>query len=234
MLVICNGAFKSGSTWLMQIVQAMEIYRPIPNECSNEKWANPSIRDDAFEDFFASDIYRKDNFYCKQHWFDHEKYRKLTSDPHIRVLNISRDLRDVLVSRYFHDLRNGVTNAASVEDYFNNEKGDVRLRKYMEYQHFWHSRGVNAPFVCRYEDLHSKFENEVERIAAFLGIELSNERIAYIKDKTAFSAQKETGEGKFFRKEIVGDWRNHIKDETVKKIAEMAVSTSYPFLESFE
>jgi hypothetical protein len=228
MLVICNGAFKSGSTWISQIVAAHGRWAAIPECYQNPKWTNPSISDDAHQTFFENEAFDNNDYFCKQHWPASEKYLGILENPNCKMLNIKRDLRDVLVSRYFHDVRGGVSNADSVVEYYYKDKGKVKLQHIIDYHKKWHKTNGNlSPFLCSYENLLVDFRSEAEKIFAYLETETSEKEIMRIQKATAFSSKKSTGEGQFFRKGESGDWVNHLNDEVVEDIDEMAKSLGY-------
>ena len=229
MLVVCNGSMKSGSTWLMEIVAAHGRWQPVPDEYRNQRWHNPSVDLDAVDRFFADKIYREQDVYCKQHWEKEQKYRDLLLDPDIKMINIVRDIRDVLVSRYFHDQRTGLVTADNIEDYYFADKGRIRLRKYMTYHVFWHGSGEGPePYLCHYERLHSDFNDEAGGLFRYLGSPLTEEELNCISEKTAFENIPASGEGRFFRKGKAGDWINYVNDRMIEDIARLAEEFSYP------
>ena len=76
--------------------------------------------------------------------------------------------------------------------------------------------------LVRYEDLKNDQEKEIRRMFAFAGIDDSTKLCRAISEITDFKYLKVTGSGKFNRKGIIGDWKNHFtkKDiELFKKIA---------------
>jgi hypothetical protein len=87
--------------------------------------------------------------------------------------------------------------------------------------------------IVKYEDLVQKTELEFSRILNFLkkidGIKIDNEKLKMTIDETSFQNlrknEKEKGfneatkHGVFFRKGIVGDWKNNL-DDTIYKALE--------------
>jgi hypothetical protein len=197
---------KSGSTWITQIVAAHGKWTPIPKDYRNEKWFNPSLPDGKFSEFFNAQEFVLNQWFCKQHWHHDEKFINLLYDNSVRIVNIVRDLRDVLVSRYFHDSRLGNTSVDNVPEYYFEDHGRARLRGYIEYHWFWHnSRREKQPYLCVFENLIADFGSEVHGLFEFLDQPLSQEEISRIQDKTSFKNKRVTGEGNFFRKGVVGD-----------------------------
>lgn len=228
MLIVCNGAMKSGSTWVTQIVEAHGRWAPIPQEFRNEKWFNPSICPEKYDAFFKQRAYASSDWFCKQHWAREDRFLKLLEDDDVAVVNIVRDLRDVIVSFYFHDQRIGRTEAQSFLDYYFTD-GRKKMTGYMTYHRFWHkpSRKVQ-PHLCIFENFKRDFFLEAQRLFRFLEQPVSDEELATIHEKTRFENKKVTGEGTFFRKGIVGDWVNHLNDEVLDDIQRLMAKTNYP------
>lgn len=231
MLLILNGAPKGGSTWLVLIVQAMGSFKRIPEEYQDEQWSNSSIREDKIADFIDSFDYKHQNYFCKQHWVNEGDLAELNllTVPNLKMVNIIRDVRDVLVSRYFHDLRLNLTKAENIEDYYV-AVGKKNMQQYMEYHISWHSyQRTLQPFLCSYERFHENFSEQLQELVNYLGLSktIGDREIAEIEAKTSFSSRKETGKGKFFRKGIVGDWENHLSQVIIEDLRQTAIATGY-------
>ena len=163
-----------------------------------------------------------------------------------RVLNIVRDLRDMIVSRYFHDVRTGFTDV-SMEDFFSSGMAQKRLKKYIDYHSFWHLENKAICHLTAYESLLNDFDSECRRLLDYIDPQILAEKpelINFLQEKTAFKNQAATGAGEFFRKGVSGDWVNHLSDEMeaqVHKAAEQnnwqavrnSIIDSYPHLRDF-
>lgn len=229
MLIVCNGSMKSGSTWIMQIVASHGKWAPIPDEYRNPKWFNPSICSTKYADFFNAREYPSNDWFCKQHWRGHEKFSKLLLDDQVKLLNIVRDLRDVVVSMYFHDHRLGNTSAENVQDFYFEDGGREKMRGYIEYHRFWHDPILERqPYLCVYENLISDFDHEIKKMFEFLGQPLSQDEVDRIREKTSFKNKKKTGEGTFYRKGQVGDWVNHLSTKLTDDLESMMLANHYP------
>jgi hypothetical protein len=231
MLVVLNGAPKGGSTWLVLIVQAMKLFQRIPDEYQDGQWSNSSICEDEIANFLDRVDYQEQNYFCKQHWFNENNFAELNllAVPNLKMVNIIRDVRDVLVSRYFHDLRLNLTKADNIDDYYD-MIGRRNMQQYMQYHISWHSDQQELqPFLCSYERLHSNFAEQLQELIAYLGLShlISEAEIAEIQGKTSFSSRQETGDGKFFRKGIVGDWENHLSPAIIEDLRQISVSSGY-------
>lgn len=216
MLVIANGAFKHGSTWLFHILKSVTHFEPPPAEYLNPTWVNPSIRPGRLRTCLEQLDYHHNHYLVKNH-FDTRKQRDLIlTHPGVVVFDIKRDLRDVVVSAYYHD---------------------VRLRRYYgDFHTYYWQRGrrvangaclfhrlwsLDSPqiYISSYERLQSSFEEEVGKIALFLGLDLPDEEIARVQKATHFntlneaSVQASGSKLRFYRKGVVGDWQNHFDEQ---------------------
>lgn len=229
MLIICNGAPKGGSTWINKIISSLGAYHRIPSEFQDPEWANPSIDKKKIDEILSSPVIARGSYLCKQHWSGEETFRSLINHPHIRVINIIRDLRDVLVSRYFHDMRVGdLEEGTSIDTYYFEHRGKPRVAKYIDYQNFWHmDQSKPQPFLAIYERLHVDFENQVAEMFDAIGIEYTPETIGRVKDLASFDKAPVTGEGQFHRKGIVGDWRNHLSPEILEDLDKLIEEKNY-------
>jgi len=223
MLVVCNGAIKSGSTWLYNILQCLEAYSPIDEKyltLRNQK--HPCIRPEMLEGFLEAEDYVTRNFLTKNH-IDKPAYRDLLlGTEHVYVFDIERDARDVVVSRYYHDCFRNDYQKSFREFYW--DVGRRMVANLSGYHALWRSAGPRA-YVSSYESLHNDFEAEVMRIAATLGKEVDATELRQIREKTSLGRLRKDyhdeprfeGE-KFFRKGKIGDWKNHFDDELLEDI----------------
>lgn len=232
MLVVCNGSMKSGSTWITQIIESHGKWSPIPDEFRNKDWATPSLAPELYSGFFKASKFESENWFCKQHWREEEKYTRLLYEDHVRVLNIVRDLRDVVVSRYFHDIRLGQTTKDNIQEYYFQENGRALLINYIEYHNFWHGlEKKKQPHLCVFENLINDFDDEIGRIFKYLGQAIYPDDLTRIYEATRFKNIKQTGDGHFFRKGQIGDWKNHLSTELIDDIRKTMVSYDYPHQE---
>ncbi len=212
MLVVCNGAPKSGSTWITKIVQSLSTHKKIPSQYQNEKWKNPSLKDYYTNNILSLDFYKKDDYFCKQHWSSHPKYKLIARDENVRVLNIVRDLRDVCVSRYYHDVRLGKFDGG-LEVYFQTGKAKKIIVDYIKYHQFWHDGEDSLCFLTSYEALHKDFLNQVDLLLQYIGFvdaSVRRQKANFALESTRFENKQQWGEGKFLRRGKMRDYVNYL------------------------
>lgn len=223
MLVVCNGAIKSGSTWLYNILKCLDTYASIDDKyltLRNPK--HPCIRPESLQDFLATEDFVAANYLTKNH-IDKPEYRDLLlGTDHIYVFDIERDARDVVVSRYYHECFRNDYKDSFQRFYW--DVGRQMVADLSKYHALWRDAGPRA-YVSSYESLHNDFEAEVMRIGATLGKTVGAAEAQEIRDKTSLGRLRKDyrdeprfeGE-KFFRKGKIGDWKSHFDDELLEDI----------------
>lgn len=222
MLVIANGAFKSGSTWQFRILKELSQFPPIPDVYQAE-WANPSLDINVIEKFLAEVDIANENYISKNH-LDSIKLRDLVlQNENVRVFNIERDIRDVLVSAYYHKMRQGMVKM-SFKDYMD-DTGFTIARGVLTYHQKWNIKNSERYFSGTYEALHHDFNTEVRRMANFLNIPVTEEQLKLINEKTSiqklrivYEENNKTANEQFFRKGEIGDWMNYFDESLLERL----------------
>jgi hypothetical protein len=180
---------------------------------SNSK--HPTIKEIHLEEFLKTAGFQHQNIISKNHYGREQHRNLLLSSPYTRIFDMSRDTRDVIVSSYYDDCRrNGFSGSFS--DYYWHT-GRLLVDSINRYHKVW---GIPHPqiLVTSYEALKTGFDDEVRKIASFIGTELSEEDLLRIDKATNINslrqsykddAQYNTSENPFFRKGEIGDWENH-------------------------
>ena len=220
MLIVNNGAFKTGSTWLDRIVRHIVRPKPIPDRFQNPGWVHQSIAPELFEQFLSEVDATEADYVSKNHIRDGKIREVLLAQEHVRVLNITRDIRDTLVSAYYHDQRHGHASG-EIADYWQ-DLGRRRVQQILQHHRLWNT-GHSQVFVTSYEGLQASFPAHVEALATFLGV--SDVDPARLAEATSFSRMRRSRPGSHMRKGIVGDWRNHLSPEILEELAEMSASS---------
>lgn len=221
-LVLANGTFKSGSTWLKDVVNSMMAFEKLPKEFyyrSDLSWIHP----DKIQEVIRSEQLTGP-FLSKSHIFHASDIQKIKNEEAIKILLITRDIKDVIVSAYYHFRRVWKIPFTFGQYYW--LIGRLKSVEVLEYDKNWVD--VDRVYRTTFRSLKYDFENEVKRLAAFLEIPPDQIDIPLLKEQTRFEnivkkrKQDHLPEAKrFYRKGEVGDWKNHFNDsisEDLKKI----------------
>lgn len=234
MFVLANGAFKSGSTWLYNILSATEEFSKVPAQYgrgTNLDWLKPG----RVELFLESGIYQETNYIAKGHYYTERVRDRFIAYDGVYVFNIKRDIKDSLVSHYFHLIRQDklaeeLASPEKLKKGFSNyywRLGRYKAQQLVIYHEAW---DVNSPrvYVSSFEHLKNDFENELQNIGRFIGFNFSSQNIAALKEKTSIQAvQKSKGQDKlpehkrFFRKGLVGEWQNYFDDKALADVEQI-------------
>ena len=221
MLIVCNGAFKSGSTWLYRIIKVIKPGKPIPPGFhSAEEWHGLSIAAGKLPRFLEEVDYKNEDYVCKSHYDDVKIRDLLLRFDNVYIFNIERDLRDVIVSAYYYLNRKEGVKRTFEEFYWG--KGRSLIGFINKYHKTWHNIEGKI-YVSSYQKLHEDFAGEVQRIFGFLKYDLKPGDLERLKERTNLDTSrklwkeesKQTQE-RFFRKGIIGDWKNHFTPEIEK------------------
>lgn len=218
MLIIANGAYKSGSTWQFNILREITHFEPVPEAYQKANWNNPTLNSTRFMEFVNGHDLHNAHYLVKNHILELKLRDAIIDHPAIFVFNIRRDLRDVLVSAYYHFLRH--QNVEMSFEAFYYEHGMTMMTQVTQFHHFWEQVQWPRYYCASYEGLHRDFAAEVRGMANFLGFSLTDEDIQRIQQNTQISQLRvqygeadEAQENRFFRKGEVNDWKNHFTPE---------------------
>ncbi len=142
--------------------------------------------------------------------------------PNAKFIHVVRDGRDCAVSGWFHNLR--LDQDRTIETY-------ASLDHYaIQFAETWASVvktasefGQTVPgryMTVRYEDLSTDTAAELARFFTFLGAKSAGPEIEHCAATASFTAltggrrSGEENQASFFRKGIIGDWRNHLSPDT--------------------
>lgn len=223
-LVVCNGPFKSGSTWLYEIARALVDHEPLPAEYAEPSWLPvESIRPRRLGAVLARRDLGDRVWVVKQHLSRPRRVRQLSGVPEVLVLDIRRDLRDVVVSSYYHQRARGRAGDDFARFYWS--QGRYFANGVANHHRRW--RGHTAVTIG-YEALVDDFGAEASKIAACLGSEAGEVELEAIRKRVGLSELKEryaeTGvalmeSAKFFRRGVPGDWKTHLDDAMLEDVA---------------
>ena len=234
MLIICNGAFKSGSSWLHAILVELSIVKKldlqkVPSKYTNDVNSPTTIIESKLTDFLLIEDFVSNNYLTKSHFFK-KKTLKRQYKENVKFLFIERDMKDAIVSHFFH-IQNKYRNKVSFSMYyffigrykaFEISLFNYRCKKFMGVENFFH-----------YSDLISDFETTVKKIANCLDVtDLSDDELNRIKEQTTLDKLREDlkrgnvsyyptntdDNWKLFREGKVGSWRKHFNANQLKDV----------------
>ena len=222
-LILSNGNFKSGSTWVTAIAHEIHNYRNIdfPYAFQNPKHSN-WINRFRIEDFLNNEKSNiRDIWISKSHIFQERIINEIMiNQDNIKVINIDRDIKDVLVSHYHH-----LINAKKIKGDFKNyfyKWGMFKAKQILDYRIAWKDYDC---LKLKYEDLLEKNQETIQKIAKYLKTELNKDQVLKIQRETNIDNLRENLDRKylneekwFFRKGKKGDWQNYFDDEMISKI----------------
>lgn len=233
MFVLANGAFKSGSTWLLAILRATGRFSNVPREYGLEaekgrQWLHP----ERMQAFLESGVYRDADYLAKGHHFERGVRELLLSHDGVYVFNIKRDVKDSLVAHFHHliqqgKLSDGLAAPERRQQGFSNyywRLGRYKAQQIMTYHRVWDAPSPRV-YVSSFERLKTDFEGEVRQLGLFIGLDFSPAELADLKTKTSLQTlQQMRGHDRlpehkrFFRKGLVGEWRDYFDDRALADV----------------
>lgn len=225
MIIVNSGGYKTGSTWLSNIISATtpKVSRlEIPSVDRAD--LDPSIVcPQKHREILASVLaYREvssSKLLLKIHCYGRGKSALKALAPHddLYFVSIERNLRDILVSRYYHEL-NGGKEFLDFSD-FMERSGRGLVFESISIRSFWRRMRNYYParvHIVSYEQLHADYLTEVSALMAFLNVEdWSEEDALKVRSLSANKKrfQREWMADNFYRKGIVGDSKNHFRTQ---------------------
>ena len=236
-LILSNGNFKSGSTWVTAIVRELYDYSndTFPVTFQNPKYSN-WINRFKIGEFLDSDFLKgKKIWISKSHITEDKLIRELLIHQHkTKIINIDRDIKDVLVSHYYH-LLNSKKIKGDFSSYFY-KWGRYKAKQIIDYKLSWKDYDC---LKLDYSELHNSNKETILKIANYLNVKLDDDKISLIQKETDINNLRENSkkkklneEGWFYRKGKMGDWKKHFDNKMIKKITQIE-SKKLSFYESF-
>jgi hypothetical protein len=228
-LILSNGNFKSGSTWVTAILNELCDYdvNEFPKEFQNPKHVN-WIHRFKIDRFLSSDVCKTRNLWIsKSHIFqDKIMHDILINQDNIKIINIDRDIKDVLVSHYHH-----LINAGKIRGDFHSyfyKWGKFKAQQCVYYKKAWKNYDC---LKLDYSDLINHNKETILEIARYLGLNISEAKMSKIQKETDINNLRVNSKKKnlneedwFYRKGETGDWKNYFDDEMLKNIQRVEAS----------
>ncbi len=168
MLVISNGAFKCGSTWLFNILMALRSYDwPAEQFLTGGNTKHPAIAEPKLKDYLDTAALDESDVISKNHLGNPEHRALLLGHDAVRVFCMTRDSRDVIVSAFYHSLRKTGIERSFAQFYWS--EGRNILPVLAKYTTTWAEPHPHK-LATTFEALKSDFHGEVERIAGQLNV----------------------------------------------------------------
>ena len=144
--------------------------------------------------------------------------------PNAKFIHITRDGRDVCVSGWFHNQRKAGPDFAKRFPDLNAYIQYTVTQHWLPYIQHAQQFGTQHPeryLELRYEDLHAEPAGQTRAMLGFLGMD-DNEASANacleagsFKKLTEGRTRGEEDKSSFFRKGVIGDWRNHFDESNL-------------------
>jgi hypothetical protein len=234
MLIICNGAFKSGSTWLHAIVESILKLRhislsEIPEQYGPQNSPVSRLKESTLAKFIAAEDIAQKNYLTKAHFFG-ERVLSEKYPSNVQFLFVERDLRDAIVSHYHHFTiyRKSKLSFASYYWLVGRFKAyeiwlfNARARQYFPEQRFF-----------LYATMKANPADAMQRVCGLLGLaQLSDTEVAQVISETSLDTMRKQAEqgdrrfyhgagadnAKLFRKGLVGEYKDHFGDSELRDI----------------
>lgn len=197
MWVIGNGAPKNGSTWLMHLLDVTGKFERVPDDLQAKHWENSSVALDLLPRALMELPTSETMYLSKQHWA--EENAEFLAVKEIKLLDIIRDARDMVVSHYHHNVR--INNEILPINKFILKKSESLIANYCVYHDYWNSTdNANAGsfLFTSYEYLTFDLVKAASEIYAFVGLTMDSATIEKLAKSTLFENKKKTGPAEFF------------------------------------
>ena len=252
MLIICNGAFKSGSTWIHAIVlEVLKVNKinllDAPVHYTNNINSPTTIIESKLFEFLDNENYVKNNYITKSHYFLKKTINR-DYDSDIYFLFVERDVRDAVVSHFYH-LKKKYKFIGNFSLYYL-FIGRFKAFEILKFNNMYMEKFGRDNFF-KYSDMKNNFEMVLLKISSILNLkDLSEKEIMSIKKNTSIAKMRNDlllGKTKYYstvssdregviRKGVIGDWVGHfsIKQQIdIKRLESLDVSNFFKFIYFF-
>ncbi|XP_045899954.1 sulfotransferase family 2, cytosolic sulfotransferase 3 isoform X3 [Micropterus dolomieu] len=152
-----------------------------------------------------------------------------------KVIYVMRNPKDIIVSSYyFHQMAGFLEDPGTFDEFMDKFlEGRVLFGKWTDHVKSWrHTELGDRIMYITYEEMCQDLPAALRRISEFLGRHLSEESIQKIAEHCSFKNMKannmsnfslvpkkymDPDKSSFFRKGVVGDWKNHFSSESLAK-----------------
>lgn len=177
---------KSGTTWMQMILYQMLTDGKMDFDHIYD--VSPWISNEAIK---GKDPSRINELPEPRIYKSHDPYSKFDPQLKNKIIFVYRDGMDTALS-LFHHQKNYNNSKQTFEDTFNNFFMSKEEYNWFTFTKTWleNTNNFNIHYV-KYEDLKEKFDESLALIAKFLEVELNEEQIIRIKERSSFAYMKE-------------------------------------------
>ncbi|KAL7866579.1 hypothetical protein AOLI_G00143930 [Acnodon oligacanthus] len=147
-----------------------------------------------------------------------------------KMLVVFRNPKDTVVSYYHFMNKNPLLPKTESWDKFFSDfmDGEVPLGSYFDHALAWEKR-MDDPnvVIVTYEELKENPPEGIKKVADFFSFPLTEDQVMNIAKETSFNAMAQNFKNShgnfgnfFFRKGVVGDWKNHLSEAQSKQMDE--------------
>lgn len=203
-LIICNGAYKSGSTWVEKIVREV-VDADAFSDHYKDRYQFDSLNMALLDEFLRSN--KSGLYVTKAHDKNPGAIRVCKKYANIKVIMITRDPRAVFFSYYHHFCRTIGISLPVVLFYYT--FGKFKVAEIACYNNAWSME--EDVLWLNYEDLIVSPIKNIEKICNFIGVKAD---VKSVFDNTTLSSlrKKESNIKKknFFRSGEVDEWKGAV------------------------
>lgn len=246
MLIICNGTFKSGSSWMHAIIiEILKIKQIDTSEIPNIY--NPNIKsptrilENNLNQFIEQEDFFNLTFVTKSHYFK-SKTLSFNYPNSVFFLFIVREPKDAIVSHYFH-FRNYRFKTLSFSCYF------WLIGVFKAYELYIFNKRCKEYFPHKnfftFEGFKNNFSDNVKKLSNIIGVNhLSANDLETIKDNTTLKKMRkesilgnskyypelEADSYKLFRSGKIGEWKTIFSSRELSFIRKILEGNSPLFI----
>ena len=200
----------------------------LPDGFQDPSWSNPALQRDRLVEFLASDHAFYNDYLVKNHFAATAERKVMLLSPWCKVIMTFRDIRDSVVSRYYHHLRAGeVPEHGTFEEFFwapEPPNGRQTLDYLSHYVTTWNIDD-DSLWKIRYEDLHADTESAVRSLADFLEVDTELVDIDEVVRLSLPAVRKRETGTTHIRTGRPGDWYNHLGERELELIDQIVPQT---------
>ncbi|KAG8437572.1 hypothetical protein GDO86_008326 [Hymenochirus boettgeri] len=220
---------KSGTTWMQEILTLIysigddEIAKTVPN------WTRtPWLEHTYFKDIITED----DGPRIITTHLRSEVLLPQLRNSKAKVIYVARNPKDVAVSFYFfHKMAKFLPDPESFQNFLKQFlQGKVCYGSWFEHVKSWYNcrQSLDFFYYITYEDMQKDLRGCIKKLCKFLGSPMYSKEVDRVEKHCKFSNMSQNKmvnymlipceildhtQGKFMRKGVVGDWKQHFTEE---------------------